>query len=186
MKQRCAWCSDDPLYQLYHDTEWGVASFDDRYLFEMLILEGAQAGLSWLTVLKKRTSYQQAFDHFDANKIALYDAHKIERLLQNSAIIRNRLKIHSAVSNARLFLQIQSQYHSFSEYIWQFVDDKPIINHWKSHLDVPTSTHQSEQMSKALKKKGFKFIGSTICYSYMQAVGMVNDHTTDCYCYNQG
>jgi len=185
MKQRCKWCGDSAIYQHYHDTEWGVPSFDDRHLFEMLILEGAQAGLSWITVLKKRAHYQQVFDHFDAHKIALYDEQKISSLLQDPGIIRNRLKVNAAVTNARIFLEIQSQYGSFSDYIWQFVDGKPRKNHWQSLADIPVTTKDSDQMSKALKKKGFKFIGSTICYAYMQAVGMVNDHTIDCFCYQK-
>jgi len=184
MKQRCAWCDDSELYQHYHDTEWGIPSFDDRYLFEMLILEGAQAGLSWLTVLKKRAHYQQVFDNFDAQKIARYDTQKIQSLLQDPGIIRNRLKVNAAVANARLFLEIQSRYGSFADYIWQFVDGKAINNHWQTIADIPVTTKESDQMSKVLKKKGFKFIGSTICYAYMQAVGMVNDHTIDCFRYS--
>jgi len=185
MKHRCAWCGEDTLYQQYHDTEWGVPSFDDRHLFEMLILEGAQAGLSWITVLKKRARYQQLFDHFDAAKIALYDDRKIEQLLQDPGIIRNRLKVNSAIVNARLFLEIQSQYGSFSEYIWQFINGEPRRNHWESISSIPANTKESDIMSKALKKKGFKFVGSTICYAYMQSVGMVNDHTTDCFRYQE-
>lgn len=184
MIHRCEWCGDDKLYQHYHDTEWGVPNFNDQHLFEMLILEGAQAGLSWITVLKKRAHYQQVFDQFDAHKIAYYDEHKIALLLQDPGIIRNRLKVNSAVSNARLFLEIQSHYGSFSDYIWQFVGGEPIVNSWKTASDVPITTRESDQMSKALKKIGFKFIGSTICYAYMQAVGMVNDHTTDCFRYH--
>ena len=183
MKYRCEWCGEDELYQHYHDTEWGVPSFNDQHLFEMLTLEGAQAGLSWITVLKKRAHYQQVFDRFDAHKIARYDEQKIAHLLQDAGIIRNRLKVNSAVSNARLFLEVQSQYNSFADYIWQFVDGDPIINHWKTVSDIPVTTKQSDQVSKVLKNKGFKFIGSTICYAYMQAVGMVNDHTTDCFRY---
>ena len=181
MKHRCQWCTEDELYQQYHDTEWGVASYNDQHLFEMLILEGAQAGLSWITVLRKRAHYQQVFDHFDAKKIAQYDDQKIALLLQDPGIIRNRLKVNSTVSNARLFLEIQASNGSFSDYIWQFSGDQPKTNHWKTPANIPNSTKESDQMSKALKKKGFKFIGSTICYAYMQAVGMVNDHTTDCF-----
>lgn len=183
MVQRCAWCSEDKLYQQYHDTEWGVPSFNDQHLFEMLILEGAQAGLSWLTVLKKRAHYQQVFEHFDARKIAQYDEQKVALLLQDPGIIRNRLKVNSTINNAQIFLQIQSDYGSFADYIWQFVAGEPIVNHWSTVADIPVSTKESEQMSKALKKKGFKFVGSTICYAYMQAVGMVNDHTIDCFRY---
>lgn len=181
MKQRCQWCSNDPIYQQYHDTEWGVASFSDQHLFEMLILEGAQAGLSWITVLRKRAHYQQVFDQFDAKKIARYEERKVVELLQDPGIIRNRLKISAAINNARLFLEIQSEQGSFADFIWQFVDGQPIQNNWESLSDVPVTTLQSEQMSKALKSKGFKFVGSTICYAYMQAVGMVNDHTIDCF-----
>ncbi|MCP3849119.1 MAG: DNA-3-methyladenine glycosylase I [Gammaproteobacteria bacterium] len=181
IKNRCEWCSGDKLYQKYHDSEWGVPSYDDQHLFEMLILEGAQAGLSWITVLKKRAHYQKVFDHFDANKIALYDEKKIAQLLADPGIIRNRLKVNSTITNARLFIEIKEEYGSFSDYIWQFVNGQPIINHWKMLSNVPVSTKESDQMSKALKKRGFKFIGTTICYAYMQAVGMVNDHTLDCY-----
>ena len=185
MKHRCEWCGEDELYQQYHDTEWGVANYNDQHLFEMLTLEGAQAGLSWITVLKKRAHYQQVFDHFDAHKIAQYNEQKIAALLRDPGIIRNRLKVNSVVSNARLFLEIQAQNGSFSDYIWQFTGGQPKINHWKTLSDIPTSTQESDQMSKALKKKGFKFIGSTICYAYMQAVGMVNDHTVDCFRYQE-
>jgi len=185
MKLRCEWCGEDQLYQHYHDTEWGVPSHNDQHLFEMLILEGAQAGLSWITVLKKRARYQQVFDYFDAHKIAHYDEHKIDLLLQDPGIIRNRLKVNSTITNARLFLEIQSQYGSFAEYIWQFVDGEAKINHWKMMSEIPVTTKESDQMSRALKKKGFKFIGSTICYAYMQAVGMVNDHTIDCFRYQE-
>ena len=181
MMQRCQWCTEDPLYQQYHDTEWGVASYSDVHLFEMLILEGAQAGLSWITVLRKRARYRQVFDFFEAQKIVRYDAQKINRLLQDPGIIRNRLKIQSVITNAHLFLEIQQQYSSFADYIWQFVDGKTIINHWQTLADVPVTTNESDRMSKALKKRGFKFVGSTICYAYMQAVGMVNDHTADCF-----
>ena len=181
MKIRCAWCSDDPLYQLYHDTQWGVPDYNDQSLFEMLILEGAQAGLSWITILKKRAYYQQVFDAFDAQKIADYDQQKIDQLLQDPGIIRNKLKINAAIVNARQFLLIQENYGSFSDYIWQFVDGKPIINHWNHISEIPTSTAESEQMSRSLKQQGFKFVGPTICYAYMQAVGMVNDHTRDCF-----
>ena len=181
MKQRCEWCGEDELYQHYHDTEWGVPNYTDQHLFEMLILEGAQAGLSWITVLKKRAHYQQVFDHFDARKIAQYDEQKIAELLNDPGIIRNRLKVNSTVTNARLFLEIQAENGSFSDYIWQFCGGMPIINYWKNLSEIPVSTRESDQMSKTLKKKGFKFIGSTICYAYMQATGMVNDHTLDCF-----
>ena len=184
MKKRCQWCSDDPLYQHYHDTQWGVPSYNDNELFEMLILEGVQAGLSWLTVLRKRAHYQQVFDGFDALKMAAYDEQKINGLMQDAGIIRNRLKINAAVNNARQFLIIQEKYSSFAEYIWQFVEGKPLLNRRHKISDIPTTTKQSEQMSHALKQQGFKFVGPTICYAYMQAVGMVNDHTMDCFRYH--
>lgn len=181
MKVRCAWCSEDPLYQHYHDTQWGVPDYNDQSLFEMLILEGAQAGLSWITILKKRAHYQQVFDAFNAQKMANYDQQKIDQLLQDSGIIRNKLKINSAINNAGKFLLIQQECGSFSDYIWQFIGGKPIINHWNHSSEIPTSTAESEQMSHSLKQHGFKFVGPTICYAYMQAVGMVNDHTRDCF-----
>lgn len=179
---RCAWVTDDALYQQYHDTEWGIPSFDDRHLFEMLILEGAQAGLSWLTILKKREGYRKAFDNFAAEKIAKYSAKKIEKLLLNPQIVRNRLKVNATLVNAQLYLNVRQEYKSFADYIWQFVNHQPIVNKWKSISDIPVTTKESDAMSKDLKKRGFKFVGSTICYAYMQAVGMVNDHTLDC-CY---
>ncbi len=178
---RCAWVGDKPLYQEYHDLEWGVPCFDDRTLFEFLILEGAQAGLSWVTILRKRDNYRRLFDNFDAQRIARYTKHKSESLMQDPGIVRNRLKIDSTISNAKAFLDIQSQHGSFAGFIWQFVEGEPIQNHWKSIQDVPVSTEQSDRMSRELKKRGFKFVGSTICYAYMQAVGMVNDHTSDCF-----
>jgi DNA-3-methyladenine glycosylase I len=181
MTKRCSWCGDDPLYQAYHDTEWGVPCFDDHKLFEFLLLEGAQAGLSWITVLRKREGYRQAFDGFDPEKIARYNSRKLESLQNNSAIIRNRLKIESAVKNARAFLAIVEQHDSFSDYIWQFVDGVPKQNQWRSLKQVPASTAESDLMSKTLKKAGFNFVGSTICYAYMQSMGMVNDHVTDCF-----
>jgi DNA-3-methyladenine glycosylase I len=182
-KNRCRWAGSDPLYQKYHDEEWGVRVHDDRKLFEMLILEGAQAGLSWITILRKRENYKVAFDNFNAKKIAKYDEQKIKLLLQNEGIVRNKLKINAAVINAKLFLEIQKEFGSFDKYIWQFVGGKPIINHRISLKDVPAKTKESDAMSAALKKRGFKFVGSTICYAFMQAVGMVNDHTTDCFRY---
>lgn len=181
--ERCQWVSTDPLYIKYHDEEWGVPVYDDRKLFELLILEGAQAGLSWYTILKKRENYRTAFDHFDPKIIANYDDAKFEELLNNPGIVRNRLKIRAAIANAQAFLKIQSEYGSFKQYIWQFVGGKPIKNNWATINDVPVTTAESDAMSKDLKKRGFKFVGSTICYSYMQAVGMVNDHTTNCFCY---
>ncbi len=181
--KRCTWAGDDELYQQYHDQEWGVPSYDDQHLFEMLILEGAQAGLSWITILRKRENYRQAFDGFDAQKIARYSTKKIEKLLQNPGIVRNKLKVNAAVINANAFLQVRDEFGSFSDYIWQFVGGKPKINRWKNMADVPAMTIESDAMSKDLKKRGFKFVGSTICYAFMQAVGMVNDHTSDCFCY---
>jgi DNA-3-methyladenine glycosylase I len=185
-KTRCAWVPlDNPLYTKYHDEEWGVPVHDDRLLFEFLILEGAQAGLSWLTILKKRENYRAAFDGFDPGKVARYDEKKIAELMLNSGIIRNRRKIEAAVINARAFLEIQSQYGSFDSYIWQFVDGKPIINCLKSINEIPAKTPLSDKISKDLIKKGFKFVGSTIIYAHMQATGMVNDHTTDCFRYKE-
>ena len=180
-KKRCTWVTNDPIYIHYHDTEWGFPIYEDRLLFEFLILEGAQAGLSWLTILKRRKNYRLCFDHFDAKKIACYDEQKYQALLNNAGIIRNRLKIQSTITNAQAYLAIKKEYASFSDYIWQFVDGKPIRNHWKKHADIPTASAQSDAMSAALKKRGFKFVGSTICYAYMQAVGMVNDHLVDCF-----
>ncbi|WP_339199256.1 DNA-3-methyladenine glycosylase I [Solibacillus sp. FSL R5-0449] len=184
--ERCSWVKlDEPIYVKYHDEEWGVPVYDDRKLFEMLCLEGAQAGLSWLTILKRREGYLAAFDQLDAEKIVQYDDEKIEALRNDERIIRNRLKIKSVVTNAESFLAIQKQYGTFSNYIWSFVDGKPLINSWESSAQVPITTEISDRMSKQLKKDGFKFVGSTICYSYMQAVGMVNDHTTNCHCFKR-
>ena len=181
---RCAWVpADDPLYIAYHDEEWGVPEYDDRRLFEMLLLEGAQAGLSWSTILRKREGYRRAFDGFDAEKIARYGPEKIASLLDDPGIVRNRLKVNAAVGNARAYLEIQDELGSFSDYLWQFVDGEPLVNAWATLGEVPASTARSDAMSKALKKRGFKFVGSTICYAFMQAVGMVNDHTTDCFRY---
>lgn len=181
MIQRCGWAGPEQIYLDYHDHEWGVPVFDDRLLFEFLILEGAQAGLSWITVLKKRDAYRRLFHNFDADKIARFSRTKIEHLLQNSAIIRNRLKIESTVDNARAFLTLREQHDSFSDYLWQFVDGRPVQNKWKSDRQVPASTKQSEAMSRDLKQRGFRFVGPTICYAYMQAIGMVNDHITTCF-----
>jgi DNA-3-methyladenine glycosylase I len=178
---KCQWALASPLEETYHDHEWGVPIHDDRLLFEFLILEGAQAGLSWATILKKREGYRAAFNNFDAQQIAEYGESKINELLANPNIIRNKLKINSAILNAQAFLDIQKQTGSFNEYIWQFVEGKPIQNKWQQFSDIPVSTSQSERMSRALKQKGFKFVGPTICYAYMQAVGMVNDHTVDCF-----
>lgn len=178
---RCGWVTDDPLYIDYHDKEWGVPIYKEKQLFEFLILEGAQAGLSWITVLKKRECYRELFDHFDPEKIARYTEKKAQKILTNPGIIRNRLKVQSAITNAQAYLEVKEELGSFSDYIWSFVDGKPIQNKWKHLKEVPAATEISDKMSKDLKKRGFKFIGSTICYAYMQAVGMVNDHITTCY-----
>ncbi len=185
MKKRCTWSEKTENEKKYHDTEWGNPIFDDRLLFEFLILEGAQAGLSWSTILNKRENYRKVFDNFDAKKIAKYTQEKIDELLQNSGIVRNKLKINATITNAKLFLEIQKEYGSFSKYIWGFVNHKPIQNCFKTTSEVPAKTKISDIMSKELKKKGFKFIGSTICYAFMQATGMVNDHTTDCFRYGE-
>lgn len=181
--KKCAWATSFKMEEDYHDTEWGVPVYDDRLLFELLILEGAQAGLSWKTVLMKRAHYKKVFDNFEAAIIAEYDDNKIAELLNDAGIIRNRLKVNAAVTNARAFLEIQKEYGSFSTFIWSFVDGKPIQNTWKNREEVPARTAVSDLMSKSLKKKGFKFVGTTICYAFMQAVGMVNDHTVDCFRY---
>ncbi len=181
---RCAWVSSLVSYP-YHDEEWGVPVHDDRTLFEMLLLEGAQAGLSWETILKKRDGYRQAFDNFDARLVASYGQDKIDVLLQDAGIIRNRLKVHGAVQNARCFLSVQDEYGSFDAYLWGFGEGAPRVNAWRSMDEVPAHTAESDAMSKDLKKRGFKFVGSTICYALMQSVGMVNDHTIDCFRYSQ-
>lgn len=180
-KIRCGWSTKDDLYQQYHDEEWGTPLHDDDKLFELLCLEGAQAGLSWYTILKKRENYRKAFDGFDAVKISKYNDKKIEKLLQDEGIVRNRLKVNAFISNAKAFLDIQKEYGSFDKYIWQFTGGKPMTNHWKSLSEVPAKTAESDAMSKDLLKKGFKFVGSTICYAFMQASGMVNDHLVDCW-----
>ena len=182
-RKRCAWAGDDPLYIRYHDEEWGDPVHDDRMLFEFLILEGAQAGLSWITILKKREAYRRAFSGFDPEKVARYREARIRRLLQDHGIVRNQLKIRSAVKNARAFLKVRNEFGSFDRYIWQFVGGKPIRNAWRSLQQIPASTAQSEAMSRDLKNRGFTFVGPTICYAFMQAVGMVNDHTVDCFRY---
>lgn len=181
MPKRCRWGESDPLYMEYHDEEWGVPVHDDRKLFEMLNLEGAQAGLSWITILRKRENYRKAFDRFDAKKIAKYDSKKTRSLLSDAGIVRNKLKVEAFKTNARLFLEIQKEFGSFDAYIWKFVGQKPIINQRKSMKDVPATTEESDAMSKDLKKRGFKFVGSTICYAFMQATGMVNDHLVECF-----
>ncbi len=183
--KRCEWSKRSELEQSYHDNEWGVAIHDDRKLFEFLILEGAQAGLSWSTILKKREGYRRAFDNFDATKISQYCENDISRLLGNSEIIRNKLKINAAITNAKALLQVQEQFGSFDHYIWQFVNNIPIQNSWKKMADIPAGTPESEAMSKDLQKRGFKFVGKTICYAFMQAVGMVNDHIAGCFRYEE-
>ena len=183
--KRCEWANGGELEQSYHDNEWGVAIHDDRSLFEFLILEGAQAGLSWSTILKKRESYRKAFHNFDARKISQYTEKDVSRLLANPEIIRNRLKIAATITNARAFLQLQKEFGSFDNYIWQFVNGKPIRNSWTKITDIPSSTPESDTMSKDLQKRGFKFVGTTICYAFMQAVGMVNDHVVGCFRYGE-
>lgn len=180
-KRRCEWCGDDPLDMAYHDREWGVPVHDDRLLFEFLILEGAQAGLSWATILRKRENYRKALAGFEPAKVARFTDAKLTRLLQDPGIVRNRLKVASHRSNARAFLDVQREFGGFDAYIWRFVDGEPIVNRWKTLKDVPAKTGVSDVISKDLKKRGFNFVGSTICYAFMQAVGMVNDHTVDCF-----
>jgi DNA-3-methyladenine glycosylase I len=181
MVKRCAWALSSQQYLDYHDKEWGVPVHDDRKLFEMLILEGVQAGLSWSLILKKRAGYLQAFDGFDAHKIALYDDRKVQELLANPEIVRNRLKIQAAIQNARSFLALQSQYGSFDALLWRFVGGHPMQNTWQTLQEIPASTRESDAVSKELKRQGFTFVGTTICYAFMQAVGMVNDHTVECF-----
>lgn len=185
MKNRCEWCGSDPLYVAYHDEEWGIPIYDDLVLFEFLILEGAQAGLSWLTILKKRENYRKAFHAFDCERIANYTEADVSRLLADSGIVRNRLKIESTIKNAQGVLRIREQYESLSSYLWRYVDGTPKQNVWKRMADLPTSTALSDAMSKDLRKQRFNFVGPTICYAFMQAVGMVNDHTTDCFRYRE-
>ncbi|WP_226035234.1 DNA-3-methyladenine glycosylase I [Aquibacillus saliphilus] len=181
--ERCDWVNDDPLYIDYHDNEWGIPEFDDQKLFELILLEGAQAGLSWYTVLKKREHYRVVFDRFNPEKIATYDENKKEELLSDPGIIRNKLKVNAAITNAHAYLKIKAEKGSFSNYIWSFVDGKPIKNNWESISEVPATTEISNQMSKDLKKKGFKFVGPTICYAFMQASGLVDDHIKSCFCH---
>jgi DNA-3-methyladenine glycosylase I len=181
MTTRCQWAGTDPLYVAYHDLEWGAPVHDDRLLFEFLVLEGAQAGLSWSTILKKRDAYRAAFDQFDPTVVAAYDDAKVAELLANPGIVRNRAKIASAIGNARAFLAVQQEFGSFSTYIWQFVGGRPIQNAWRSLAEVPAETAVSQAMSKDLKRRGFNFVGPTICYAFMQAVGLCNDHVIDCY-----
>lgn len=179
--KRCRWCGDDPLYVRYHDEEWGVPVHDDRKLFEMLILEGAQAGLSWITVLRKRDNYRRVMDNFDPETVAAYGRRKLNALMRDAGIIRNKSKLESTVTNARAFLEVQSAHGSFDAYLWDFVDGEPILNRFRSMKQVPASTPLSDTISKDLKKRGFKFVGTTICYAYIQAVGLVNDHVTTCF-----
>jgi DNA-3-methyladenine glycosylase I len=181
MKKRCTWAGDDPLYIAYHDGEWGVPSHDDRHLFEMLTLEGAQAGLSWITILRKRENYRRAFANWDANKIARFGKKDVARLMADAGIVRNRLKIAAAIDNAKAFLQVREEFGSFDKYVWQFVGGAPIQNNCRTMRDVPACTRESDAMSRDLKQRGFGFVGTTICYAFMQAVGMVNDHVVSCF-----
>ena len=185
MKKRCDWLTDEDIYVEYHDKEWGVPVYDDRKLFEMLILEGSQAGLSWITILKRRVTYRKAYDNFDPEKMAKWNSVKINKLLKDPGIIRNKLKVAAAKQNAQAYLNIIKEYGSFKDFLWSFVNGRPINNSWKSISEIPATTKESDAMSKALKKKDFKFVGSTICYAFMQAVGMVNDHITNCFRYNE-
>ena len=184
-KSRCTWCGDDALYMKYHDSEWGVPVFDDKLLFEFLVLETFQAGLSWITILRKRENFRMAFDNFDYKRIARYDESKYDELLLDSGIIRNKLKIKATINNAQLFMDIQKEAGSFSNYLWNFSNGKPIQNNWQQMNQVPATTDLSDTISKALKKKGFKFVGSTVIYAYMQAIGMVNDHIKTCFRHHQ-
>jgi DNA-3-methyladenine glycosylase I len=179
--RRCAWAGSDPIYLRYHDEEWGVPVHDDRRLFEFLVLEGAQAGLSWITILRKRDAYRAAFDNFHPARVARYDRRRIERLMRNPGLVRNRLKIESAVTNARAFLAVQQEFGGFDRYVWRFVGGRPKINGWRASRQVPARTAESDKLSQDLRSRGFRFVGSTICYAYMQAVGMVNDHTVNCF-----
>ena len=183
--KRCEWSGDSEIYQHYHDTEWGQPLYDEQQLFEFLLLEGAQAGLSWITILKKREGYRAAFDNFDPVKIASYDQAKIDQLLQNPAIVRNKLKVNSAIKNARAFLAMQANGEDFVEFLWGFIGGSPRLNQFQQMSELPATSPESDAMSKALKKKGFNFVGSTICYAFMQATGMVNDHTIDCFRYRE-
>lgn len=180
--RRCSWCGGDPLYVAYHDTEWGVPVHDDRLLFEFLILEGAQAGLSWITILRKREAYRKAFAGFDADKVARYGKREVERLLGDAGIVRNRLKIEAAINNAQRFLAVQEEFGSFDAYIWRFVGGRPLQNRRRTLKDIPATTKESDALSRDLKARGFKFVGSTICYAFMQASGMVDDHVVGCHC----
>jgi DNA-3-methyladenine glycosylase I len=185
MKIRCAWAGSDPIYVKYHDTEWGIPLHDDRKLFEFLLLDGFQAGLSWITILKKRSNYRKAFDRFEPKKIATYDSNKVKQLLSNAGIVRNKLKIQAAIQNAKSFLEVKKEFGSFDNYIWRFTGNQTIKNAWKTLAEIPAQTKESVAMSNDLKKRGFKFVGPTICYAFMQAAGMVNDHIVDCFRYSQ-
>lgn len=185
MLNRCAWAGTDPLYVSYHDAEWGVPVHDDRLLFEFLVLEGAQAGLSWITILRKRENYRAAFDHFDPQLVARYDEEKVAELLADPGIVRNRRKIEAAIQNARALLTVQAEFGSFDTYLWQFVGGRPMINAWTTMAQIPAETVESRAMSKDLIRRGFRFVGPTICYAHMQATGMVNDHTVDCFRYRE-
>lgn len=180
---RCGWATTDPLYVQYHDEEWGVPVHDDRKFFEMICLEGAQAGLSWITILRKRENYRVAFDHFDVVKVAGYGGDKVAALLQNAGIVRNKLKVNAFIKNARAFLAVQTAFGSFDNYIWRFVNGTPILNHWATLREIPPQTIEAQAMSKDLQKRGFTFVGPTICYAFMQATGLVNDHIVDCFRY---
>jgi DNA-3-methyladenine glycosylase I len=180
-RPRCAWPGDDPLYRAYHDREWGVPLHDDRRLFELLCLEGAQAGLAWITILRKRPAYRRAFDRFDPRKVAAYDAAKVRALLRDPGIVRNRLKVRGAVKNARAYLALRAEHGRFARFLWSFVGEEPRQNRWRSTKDIPARTPESDALSKALRQRGFTFVGSTICYAFMQAAGLVNDHTVDCF-----
>lgn len=184
MERRCEWAEGDPLLQTYHDTEWGTPLHDDRMHFEFLVLDGAQAGLSWLTVLRKRENYRKAFDGFHPDKVARYDARKVRALLENPGIVRNRLKIESAIGNAKAFLHLQEEFGSFDSYVWRFVGGQPKRNRWRRMGQIPAQTRESNEISRALRERGFRFIGSTICYAYMQAAGLVNDHIVSCFRYD--
>ncbi len=184
-RERCSWCGEHELYVAYHDLEWGVPLHDDQQLFEFLILEGAQAGLSWLTILKKRDAYRKAYYQFDPEKVSRFNSRSIERLMNNPGIVRNRLKIEASISNARAFLEVQDEFESFDNFIWQYADHQPRQNHWRRLKDIPALTNESIQMSKDLQQRGFRFVGPTICYAFMQAVGMVNDHVVGCFRHKQ-
>ena len=184
-KPRCSWPGDIPIYVAYHDSEWGRPVHDDGRLFELLILEGAQAGLSWITILKKREAYRKAFDGFDPAKVALYDEQKVAELMTNEGIVRNRLKINAAITNAKAFLDVVDEFGSFDAFIWAYVDGIPVVNSWRNQDGIPATTPLSDRISKDLKRRGFKFVGSTIVYAFMQSIGMVNDHVTDCFVYRE-